>query len=365
MVSICSFSCSILYCKNHHETLRKFEIRKPPYSSKSTSKVNVIAKAITAVEPVTRRSANYAPSLWSFDYVQSLSSEYTGEDCKARADTLKDAVKMMTHKVGSPLSTLELVDDLQRLGISYQFEDEIRNLLEVIYNNYYKTHDKWNTMDLNLKALGFRLLRQHGFQIPQDIFQNFKDKTQNLNPHSSEDMRGMLNLYEASYHSFDDESILDDMRDFTTKYLEENKDKMDEIISSLVSHALELPLHLRVPRVESEWYIRVFEKTSDMNPTLLELAKLDFNMVQAVHIEDLKEASRWWRNTKWVEKFRFIRDSVVPSFLWTIGFGYQPHYSHGRRSLARAAAMITTIDDIYDVYGTLDELQQFTDIIDR
>lgn len=30
-----------------------------------------------------------------------------------------------------------------------------------------------------------------------------------------------------------------------------------------------------------------------MNPTLLELAKLDYDMVQAVHIEDLKHASRY------------------------------------------------------------------------
>ncbi|KAJ0714581.1 putative R-linalool synthase [Helianthus annuus] len=75
---------------------------------------------------------------------------------------------MIIRKVGSPLSTLELIDDLQRLGISYHFEDEIRNLLDEIYNNYFKTHDKWNTMDLNLKALGFRLLRQHGYkQVPQ------------------------------------------------------------------------------------------------------------------------------------------------------------------------------------------------------
>ncbi|KAI3687969.1 hypothetical protein L1987_81674 [Smallanthus sonchifolius] len=293
--------------------------QQPLYSSQSTSKGSATVKAVTTAEPIVRRSANYTPSLWSFDEIQSLSSEYTGEDYKARATTLKAAVKKMIRNVESPMiSTLELVDDLQRLGISYHFEDEIRNLVEVVYNNYYKNRDKWNRMDLNLKALGFRLLRQHGYQVPQEIFHNFKDTTQNLKPHSLKDMMGMLNLYEASYHSIEDESILDDARDFTTKYLKDNQDKM------------------------------VYEKRSDMNPTLLEFAKLDFNMVQAVHIEDFKHVS-----------------SLVSSFLWAIGLGYQPHYSLGRDSLAKAVAMITSTDDIYDENGTLDELEKFTDIVDR
>ncbi|KAI3822623.1 hypothetical protein L1987_10218 [Smallanthus sonchifolius] len=166
MASMCLFPCSVPYYKKCHDRSRQFDIPKPIYSSESKSKA-VSVKAATVAEPIVRRSANYAPSLWSFDHIQSLSSEYTGEDYKLRADTLKDAVKMMIREVGNPLNTLELVDDLQRLGISYHFEDEIRDLLERIHYNYYKTHDKWNRLDLNLKALGFRLLRQHGYQVPQ------------------------------------------------------------------------------------------------------------------------------------------------------------------------------------------------------
>lgn len=32
----------------------------------------------------------------------------------------------------------------------------------------------------------------------------------------------------------------------------------------------------------------IYERSDDMNPTLLELAKLDFNMVQATYQEDLR-----------------------------------------------------------------------------
>nr|GEV18836.1 R-linalool synthase QH1, chloroplastic-like [Tanacetum cinerariifolium] len=320
---------------------------------------------VTTTEPLVRRSANFKPSLWSFDYIQSLSSIYDGEDYVARADNLKNTVKVMIRGAENPLNMLELLDDLQRLGISYHFEDEIRDALEMLYQNYYKTPDKWDGIDLNLKALGFRLLRQHGYQISQEIFHNFKDKIQNLKPHLLKDMVGMLNLYEASYHSFKDEKILDDARDFTTKYLKDNLEKIEPRMLSIVSHALELPLHWRVPRVEARWFINVYEKRSSMDPILTELAKLDFNMIQAIHLEDLKHASRWWKNTSWDKKLSFARDRLVENFIWTIGYGYQPQYSLGRRNLVKVNSLITVIDDVYDVYGTLDELEKFTDVVER
>ncbi|KAD4384383.1 hypothetical protein E3N88_24551 [Mikania micrantha] len=257
---------------------------------------------------------------------------------------------------------------------------------------FYKTCDKWNTMDLNLQALGFRLLRQHGYPVPQEIFGNFKERIESLNSSRYEDMIAVLNLYEASYHLFEDEIILDEAKDLTTKYLKEKLHKINGSIASLVCHALEVPLHWRVPRVEARWFIQVYEKRSDVNPALIKLAKLDFNMVQAVHIKDLKHTSRyhlnsqshihtpkfshllgsndetinrWWRNTRWDEELTFARDRLVECFLWTVGYSYVPGFSLRRRNITKVNAMITSIDDVYDVYGTLDELEQFTDVISR
>ncbi|KAL4563583.1 hypothetical protein LXL04_027626 [Taraxacum kok-saghyz] len=353
MALVSFYSISNFYYKDSQAKNTRVNICKPLYSSQSTPKR-------------VRRSANYKLTLWSFDYIQSLSTKYRENDYTSRADTL--IVKSMICKVVHPLSTLELIDDLQRLGIAYHFVDEINYLLEMIYHNYYETKDKWNIMDLNLKALGFRLLRQHGYHVSQDIFCNFNDKTTNLEGNLDMDTMCMLNLYEASYHSFENESILDDARDFTFKYLNENLKNnliINENLSSLVSHALELPLHWRVPRVEAKWFIQVYEKRSDMNPTLMELAKLDFNIVQAIHLEDLKHSSRWWRNTSWDKNLSFARDRLVENFLWTIGVNYLPHFSAERKTLTKVNALITTIDDVYDVYGALDELQQFTDVVSR
>ena len=75
--------------------------------------------------------------------------------------------------------------------------------------------------------------------------------------------------------------------------------------------------------------------------------------------------NRWWRNTSWDTKLTFARDMIVENFLWTVGFSYLPNFSHGRRTITKVAAMITTLDDVYDVFGTLDELEHFTDVISR
>ncbi|KAI7754607.1 hypothetical protein M8C21_018196 [Ambrosia artemisiifolia] len=334
------------------------------YNKRLCSPRSKLANATTSMETSIRRSANYAPSLWSYDFVQSLSSKYTGEKCMTRSSTLKEVVRgMIRNEVGeNPLALLNLVDDLQRLGLSYHFVDEISNVLEIIYINCYKSDKKWSKMDLNLKSLGFRLLRQHGYHIPQEIFKDVIDENGNVKEHFYKDVVGMLNLYEASYHSVEDESILDDARISTEKYLKEVIENItDETMLSLIRHALNFPLHWIPPRVETMWFLQMCERRSDMNPEVLELAKLDFNMVQAVHQEDLRYASSWWKETCW-ERFGFGRDRIVENFMWSVAENYLPHFK-GRRDLTKVNAMITTIDDVYDVYGTLQELEQFTNVM--
>lgn len=110
-----------------------------------------------------------------------------------------------------------------------------------------------------------------------------------------EDTKGMLSLYEASYLSTSGESILDEAREFATKHLQEQITMMmiDSELSDVVSHALELPVHWRITRLEARSFIRAYEKQKDMNPVLLELAILDFNMVQTTHQKDLNYLSRY------------------------------------------------------------------------
>lgn len=64
----------------------------------------------------------------------------------------------------TPLEQLELVDKLQRLGVSYHFESEIDKILRDFYHNNVRDCDK---EDLHASALEFRLLREHGFNVSE------------------------------------------------------------------------------------------------------------------------------------------------------------------------------------------------------
>ncbi|KAJ7949825.1 Myrcene synthase, chloroplastic [Quillaja saponaria] len=336
------------------------------FSLFETRSKNIKCNAVTDIiydHKTVRRSANFQPTIWHNDYIQSLTTEYVEESYSKQHNMLQEEVRMILRKVANPLHQLELIDILQRLGLSYRFRDEIKRILDNVYNNSHggeDTHNKDNI--LYSTSLEFRLLRQHGYHVSTEVFNSF----QNLC--NTEDIDGMLSLYEASYLLVESETILDEARDFTSKHLSEfvsrNKDG-NNITSALVSHALELPLHWRIQRLEARWFIGVYERFHNMNPLLLELAKLDFNMVQATHQEDLKQASSWWKKSGLGEKLSFARDRLMENFFWTVGIAYEPHLGHSRRMFTKINALITVIDDIYDVYGTLEELELFTDFIDR
>ncbi|KAL6328038.1 hypothetical protein AAG906_033306 [Vitis piasezkii] len=99
---------------------------------------------------------------------ETIARRTAGETCTRRLDELKRVVKTMLRKVRKPLDQLELIDVLQRLGIYYHFEDEIREILNSIYSEY-NSQDEWKNEDLYATALEFRLLRQHGYDVPQGV----------------------------------------------------------------------------------------------------------------------------------------------------------------------------------------------------
>ncbi|KAI4324181.1 hypothetical protein L6164_023738 [Bauhinia variegata] len=240
-------------------------------SSLLKTKCSYILRPIQRMAPtvsahaIPRRSTNFGSSVWDYDFIQSLTSEFVDNELYAeQRNHLKEEVRIMLCKMKNPLFQLVLIDDLLRLGLAYHFNNDINTILD----NVYKNMDSFMEENLYFTALKFRLSRQNGYHI------------------------------------------------------------------SAVTHALEIPLHWRMLRLEARWFIDFYGRKKSMIHSLLKLAKLDFNMVQTIHQEDLKHASS--------HKFGYFR-----------------------RIMTKVNALITIIDDVYDVYDTLEELELFTDVVGK
>jgi isoprene synthase len=91
------------------------------------------------------------------------------EKYKDRAKKLEEDVRSMIHNGNADLlATLELIDDVQRLGLGYRFETEITRALDNFVSSK-GCNDQRIGKCLHATALSFRLLRQQGYCVSQGI----------------------------------------------------------------------------------------------------------------------------------------------------------------------------------------------------
>ena len=86
---------------------------------------------------------------------------------------------------------------------------------------------------------------------------------------------------------------------------------------------------------------------------------------QMVIVKPLISSFRWWMNLGIKERLSFSRDRVVESFLYAAGTAPEPKQASLRKWLSKVINLILITDDVYDVYGTLDELEIFTNAVER
>ncbi|KAI3977654.1 hypothetical protein MKX01_004187 [Papaver californicum] len=245
------------------------------------------------------------------------------------------------------------------------FEDDISKIRECIYHENCLNRNEWMKDNLYATSLCFRLLRQHGFLVSQDVFSEFQDARGDFEESLASDVKVMLSLYEAAHLLSEGESIQHEaIVTFTKRHLVNNNTD-DDNLAKQVTRSLEIPFHWKMQRSEARWFIDVYEYQRNMNPLLLELAKMNFNMVQAKHQIELKHMSRWWKSLGIAKNLSFARDRLVECFLGSVGFSWEPKYERCREWLTKTISFVLVIDDMYDVYGSLDELELFTDAIKR
>ena len=120
-----------------------------------------------------------------------------------------------------------------------------------------------------------------------DVFEKFRDKQGNI---SSDDVSCLLMLYDAAHVRTHGEEILDDMITFNKSRLQSLMLKnLEPELAEEVRCTLETPRFRRVERVEARRYISVYEKKVVQYGTILEFAKLDYNILQTIYCDELKE----------------------------------------------------------------------------
>ena len=63
-------------------------------------------------------------------------------------------------------------------------------------------------------------------------------------------------------------------------------------LAAQVTHALKQPIRKGLERLEARRYISIYQEEHAHNKALLKLVKLDFNLVQSLHKEELSNISR-------------------------------------------------------------------------
>ncbi|XP_044461235.1 (3S,6E)-nerolidol synthase 1-like isoform X2 [Mangifera indica] len=231
------------------------------------------------------------------------------------------AFKHMIGRVGEDsFEGLAIIDAVQRLSIDYHFQDEIQQILRRQY--VISTSDPFQHHHcLQETSLRFRLLRQEGFNVPTDVFNRFTNKDGKFNQRLKEDINGLLDLYEASQLCVQGEDVLDEARQFSSKLLNDSMTKLVDYQAEIVRNTLSYPYH--------------------------------------------RTLARWWKDLGLANKLKFARDQPLKWYLWSLACFTDADMSWQRIEFTKAVSFIYIIDDIFDVYGTLDELTIFTDIVKR
>eukprot|EP01018_Ginkgo_biloba_P025704 Gb_31103 [translate_table: standard] len=248
----------------------------------------------------------------------------------ARETLIRDIKGMFGTLMGEGdnnlLDHLLMVDDVERMGIHRYFEKEIKVAVEYVYRYWNKSRGisrgrKSAFIDLNSTALGLRILRLHRYHVSPAT---------------------------------------------TTLQM-----KMGTSIAVMaVKYALDYPWRNSLPRLEARSFIDGYAgqstatSSNEFRLKCLELAKLDFNMLQSSHQKEMQLVSRWWRESGLAD-LTFARHRHMEYYLWGAAVAQEPGFSTFRIALAKVTTLGTILEDIYDTYGTLDELKRFTEAVGR
>ncbi|KAK7285339.1 hypothetical protein RJT34_20108 [Clitoria ternatea] len=229
-----------------------------------------------------------------------------------------------------------------------------------------------NVQDIDDTAMGFRLLRLQGYQM------SARQTTQAV--------MGIFNLFRASKVMFPGEKILKEVKKFSGNVLREKREENDLVdkwiimknLAEEVAYALDVSWYASLPRVETRFYIDQYSGESDVwiaktlyrmayvnNNNYLELAKLDYNNCQALHLTEWGEIQKWYSEFRLREYGMNKRTLLLAYFLVATSM-FEPEKSHVRLAWAKTLVLIETITyHVSDVEMRKSLVKKFSDCINK
>nr|GEU65056.1 (3S,6E)-nerolidol synthase 1-like [Tanacetum cinerariifolium] len=256
---------------------------------------------------------------------------------------------------------LDMVDALQKLCINHYYEDEIGLILKLLYARMSNNGDYKHDKSLYEVSLSFRILRQEGYYVSADVFADFKQKDGKFKEEIAQDVKGLMALYEASQLSLDGERILEEASDFSSGALKDMVPSLDLHQAMIATNTLQHTYQ----RTSSTFMVKKFMKVYTGTP-MCELAQLELTTkVQSLHRTELEQISRWWKDLGLAQELKLARNQPLHWYLWPMASLTDLSLSEQRIELTKPIAFIFLIDDIFDVYGTLDQLVILTQAVNR
>ncbi|ONM19012.1 Alpha-humulene/(-)-(E)-beta-caryophyllene synthase [Zea mays] len=327
-----------------------------------------IVQSSSTLPPVAGGDEEFAPSVWGDFFVTYAPpvSQASEQRMRERAERLKAQVRQAFDAASMDVAGLvTYVDTLERLGIDNHFRDLIGGALDRIRAEELPEHGG----GLHIVALRFHLLRQHGIWVSTDVFDAFRDDASGFCSSlcSDDDPRGLLSLYNAAHMAVPGEVVLDDAIAFARGRLLDilRGSKVRSPVSEQITRALDIPLPRFTRRLETMHYIAEYEHEETHDGLLLELARLNFVLVRALHLRELKDLSLWWRDLYNTVKLPYARDRMVEIYFWTCGMLHEEEYSLARMFFAKTFGMVSLMDDTFDVHATLDECHKLKEAMQR
>ncbi|XP_038903296.1 alpha-farnesene synthase-like [Benincasa hispida] len=321
--------------------------------------------AVPSYSEVARRSAQFQASVWG-DYFlsyHSLPREEGNQLMEKQMEELKEEIKcQLIFATKDKTEKLRLIDSIQRLGVSYHFENEIHKILQQLHHIAITANN--DDDDLHTITLSFRLLRQQGYNISSQLFDKFRGKWESSYDNNVEEL---LSLYEASQLRMRGEEALDEAFRFANARLEAivSDSATEPMVAAEVRRALKWPLYKNLPRLEARHYIGLYSEKPWKNEGLLNFAKMDFNQLQKLHQKEIAYISEWWEDYGFAEKLSFARNRIVEGYFFALGIFFEPQFLSARLIMTKIIAIGSMLDDIYDVYGTFEELELLTHALER